>query len=308
MEETTVSTETTETPEVNNADYWPEDVSDIIADLEPDESDPETQAEAEDTEAKSDDGEGKASAEKGDGDNEVTTEPGEAEEKAPEEPEPETFTLKHLDDVRTVNREEVIALAQKGMDYDRIRSKYDDAAAELADIKNWFSKYQNGMDFDTFRLETDAQVLSKKEGIDLKTAKERIKLDNERKAFEAERSKAKTEQDTAEANRKRAEEDLREFQKKYPEITAKMVTDRNAIPQEVWDAVNKGERLVDAYDRYQAKTEKDGYENRIQELEKQIKELEQQKLEQKNAARSTGSQKTSGDDHFDLIDAGWNSV
>lgn len=37
----------------------------------------------------------------------------------------ETFTLKHLEEVRTVDRDEVIRLAQQGLDYQRIRTDRD---------------------------------------------------------------------------------------------------------------------------------------------------------------------------------------
>lgn len=49
---------------------------------------------------------------------------------APEDqPAPgEDFTLKHLGETHRVSREEVITLAQKGMDYDRIRQKHDHLA------------------------------------------------------------------------------------------------------------------------------------------------------------------------------------
>jgi hypothetical protein len=40
----------------------------------------------------------------------------------------QSFTLKHLGEVRTVGRDEVIALAQKGLDYDRIRGRYGEAS------------------------------------------------------------------------------------------------------------------------------------------------------------------------------------
>ena len=43
------------------------------------------------------------------------------------------FTLKHLGEVTTVGHDEVIILAQKGLDYDRIRRKYDEASARRAD-------------------------------------------------------------------------------------------------------------------------------------------------------------------------------
>lgn len=49
--------------------------------------------------------------------------------------ETDRFQLKHLDEVKTVNRDEVIVLAQKGMDYDRIRGKYDELITENGDIK-----------------------------------------------------------------------------------------------------------------------------------------------------------------------------
>lgn len=37
----------------------------------------------------------------------------------------EAFTLKYMGEERTVGREEALALAQKGMDYDRIRGRYE---------------------------------------------------------------------------------------------------------------------------------------------------------------------------------------
>ena len=37
-----------------------------------------------------------------------------------------TFLLRHMDTERTVTEEEIVPLAQKGLDYDRIRQKYDE--------------------------------------------------------------------------------------------------------------------------------------------------------------------------------------
>ena len=51
-------------------------------------------------------------------------------------PAPESFTLRHLGETKNVGREEVIALAQKGMDYDRIRSKLGDASRELEALRS----------------------------------------------------------------------------------------------------------------------------------------------------------------------------
>ena len=50
--------------------------------------------------------------------------------------EPDKFVLKHLDDTHEVNRDEVIALAQKGLDYDRIRERLAAADTELTELRN----------------------------------------------------------------------------------------------------------------------------------------------------------------------------
>ena len=54
----------------------------------------------------------------------------------PEKPaEAESFTLRHLGETRSVGREELIALAQKGMDYDRIRGKLGDASRQIEPLR-----------------------------------------------------------------------------------------------------------------------------------------------------------------------------
>uniref|UniRef100_UPI00402A3A58 hypothetical protein n=1 Tax=Candidatus Scatomorpha intestinigallinarum TaxID=2840923 RepID=UPI00402A3A58 len=66
----------------------------------------------------------------------VTDEAEPAANPAPEPSAPESFTLRHLGETKNVGREEVIALAQKGMDYDRIRSKLGDASRELEALRS----------------------------------------------------------------------------------------------------------------------------------------------------------------------------
>ena len=66
----------------------------------------------------------------------VTDEAEPAANPAPEPPAPESFTLRHLGETKNVGREEVIALAQKGMDYDCIRSKLGDASRELEALRS----------------------------------------------------------------------------------------------------------------------------------------------------------------------------
>ena len=45
------------------------------------------------------------------------------------------FTLKHLDETKTVGRDEVISLAQRGLDYDRVKEKLTAANAQLAALQ-----------------------------------------------------------------------------------------------------------------------------------------------------------------------------
>lgn len=50
-----------------------------------------------------------------------------AEPKAPDAPvaQPELFTLKNRDETRQVTRDELVAMAQKGWDYDHVRQERD---------------------------------------------------------------------------------------------------------------------------------------------------------------------------------------
>ena len=61
------------------------------------------------------------------------------DEAAPEgetvQPDAGGFRLKHLDAEYTVDRDKVVELAQKGLDYDRVRSKLESAREERAGLK-----------------------------------------------------------------------------------------------------------------------------------------------------------------------------
>ena len=128
----------------------------------------------------------------------------------------------------------------------------------------------------------------------------RVQIERERKQLEAEKAKlAKGADEQALAEKKR-QDDITAFQKEYPDVFAKLATDKDAIPASVWADVNKGESLVTAYAKYeraQLKAEND----------KLKAEAEQIKQKQINKSRSTGSQTTKGNTSTeDLIDRLWN--
>lgn len=222
----------------------------------------------------------------------------EAEETAAEPEQTETdqsFELKHLDEVRTVNRDEVIQLAQKGMDYDRVRGKYDEAKPQI----EWYAKnatsvkwmeaiaQKQGMTFEELVDQTRAQIMADETNQSLAVCRGIVA--NERKAAELEKEKARM--DTPEARKQR---DIQDFIREYPE----QAKNPEALPKEVWAAVNRGETLVNAYRAFELKEVK-------AQLEQQKIEAARKAQEEKNRARSTGSLSTSGkrtaDAEFDAI-------
>lgn len=211
------------------------------------------------------------------------------------------FVLKHLGIEKTVSRSEAIALAQKGLDYDRIRGKLSEAEAEAEKnseaiaFVNDLAKEQNI----TVREVIDnakAAKLAKTEGIDFSVALGRIANDRTKKELENERLKLQqNKNETAKASEEdlRRKADISEFMRKFPDVQ-----DFNSIPQEVWDSVKAGESLAMAYTEYRLKISGE----KIKELNSK---LEAEKQNSKNKARSTGSQKTDGqkkyEDEFDRL-------
>lgn len=195
------------------------------------------------------------------------------------------FVLKHLDETREVNRDEVIQLAQKGMDYDRIREGYDaykdlGDAATLREYKEFLEEMANGRPVSEMMDAIRASALVE-QGMDKDLAAERVKLDRERKAFEREKSKAQAEkaeaekaQTAADEHKKWEQDCIADFAKQFPNVQPK------DVPQEVWNAFSKGETLVSAYRGY-----------RMAELEKQLAAKTQA---DDNASRAVGSRLTTG--------------
>ncbi|MEG1594188.1 MAG: hypothetical protein RR350_07220, partial [Oscillibacter sp.] len=67
------------------------------------------------------------------------TETGEATAAEKPEETQKTFVLRHLNEEKTVDEAEIVTLAQKGMDYDRVREKYD-AAKPVMELFTTFAK------------------------------------------------------------------------------------------------------------------------------------------------------------------------
>lgn len=225
------------------------------------------------------------------------------EQQKSEGDEPEEFTLKHLSETKTVNRDEVISLAQRGLDYDRVKEKLTAANEQLdalkgADEKLAFFKEladSQGKTLDQFIEATAAAVLSQNKKIPFDDALKEIQFEFEKKRF----AKEKTDWEKKQSDRRSADDsrnaDIDAFMRQYPEAAK----DPQSIPKEVWEDVEKNGSLVAAYGRYMDK-QKDA---KIAELTRQ---LEQQKQQNANRRRSTDSQSSENTSTADeLFDSYW---
>ena len=217
----------------------------------------------------------------------------------------DNFTLKVLGEEKSFTREEVVPLAQKGMDYDRVKGQLEEARNSLKEYEQikgdlakrndqlyWLeelAKEQNQTLDDLIEV-TQAQVMARKTGQNIEVCKGIVKNQRLERELKARESKLNA---TTDQNEK-IKSDIDAFMKAYPELAA----DPKNLPQEVWDAVKAGEPLLNAYRAYEIK------ELRAQ-LEKQKAEAEKKLQKEINKSRSTGSMSTKGnkteDDFFDAL-------
>jgi hypothetical protein len=234
------------------------------------------------------------------------------------EPKPgaDTLELKYMGETKTVGKEEAVVLAQKGLDYDRIRQERDSMSAELEGLradKNRLTEYEDflsalassvNMDIPAMMDSTRAKMLvaaEKRKGnvITEDFALQRIKFEKEKAEFEKSKGdsgkqqadkpeeKPKTENTENEAAKARRNDEAAAFLKDFPEV------DPKTIPKEVINQWMSGTPLSVAYMKY--------------ENQKLKAELAAEQQNQKNSKRTTGSSKTAGAGRTaqDPVFAGW---
>ena len=222
-------------------------------------------------------------------------EQGNTEESTPnQEQKSDTLQIEYMHQKREISREEAVQLAQKGMDYDRIREKWDDAKETVAFIDE--QAKAAGMDRKAFinYLRTEAK---KSQGMSEEEAQRAVELENReaavqlREAEEQQRvADEQAQKNAVDAEKERRDADFRRFAAKYPDLKVESITE--AIP-DVWERVGKGESLVEIWQEHEI--------NRL----KTEQATEEQNA--KNAGRSTGSMASSGGEHQkkDPWDEGW---
>lgn len=301
MDELTVNTipesteSVTEDPARDPDDWSDIDFSDLeILDGDEEESQGgETQNDTAEPEADQQEGEAEAEAA-----NEPTAEVQEQTDRSEEADQPELIELKHLGQTVRVTPEQLNAYAQMGLDYQRIREDRDAARKEverLTAMETFLKELAapQGISVEDLIDGARAEVLAKKEHLNKDVALQRIKLDRERKAFEAQKDQQKKEaQAKSQEEAKRQEQFLR-FARTYPKVKP------NDIPKDVWDAFKDGEDLVNAYARFENRELKE----KVSKLESQ---LETTKKNSENKRRSAGSQRSAGSaSEMDEFDRAW---
>lgn len=283
-----------------DADDWSDITADSFSDIEDDAQgapDTETQSSGAAPEIEQNDGGQDADA----------AQPGENEEQQTQT-DGQLFELKHLGETKNVNRDEVVTLAQKGMDYDRVTEKNTQLETQVSEQKQQLAtltEHENALQELAKQSGTTVEelvenmliaVTKSKYGIDDDgMALERVKLDRERRALDQERAALapqKQEQEQQAANEKWRGECFDAFAKAYPDV------DPASIPNGVWEAFNRGETLVSAYARERNKALE-------AEIARMKSDQETRDRNAANAARSTGSQssagKTGSDEAFDAL-------
>lgn len=211
-----------------------------------------------------------------------------------EKTEGEVFTLKVNKQERTCTREEVINLAQKGADYDRVKDQLTQERQNTAQLQSQLEGNQETMDIlGEIAKESNTNVPDlldslrvasyRKQGLSEDAAKERLlRVKAERETAKAKAGAVTTQETETEARQKRVAQDLADFRKEYPEVQLS-----DALLEKLMPDIEAGRSMLQAYGRYES-AQKDA---RIADLEQQ---LAAEKQNNANRAGSPGSQQDTG--------------
>lgn len=216
-----------------------------------------------------------------------------AQQEQQEQTSTEEFLLKHMDQTFTVDRQKVTELAQKGLDYERIRQQREEFKqqrdelekfrAENADMVEFINELsrESGMTTEQLIDELRANQYVRKQGISQDVARERVAREKAERRLQARERQDQKKQQTppVDPEKQRRQEDIRAFFQRFPGV------DPKTIDKSVWQGVSSGKSLVDSYQDWQ-NAQKDA---EIQRLKAQI---EADRKNQENRSKSIGSQRS----------------
>lgn len=244
----------------------------------------ETAANTVDTE---DDAEAGSEAEAGEAETPAETQDAEGSQQEAESGESReaAWIIKHNGTELTVRQRDITPeLLQKGVDYDRIRGKYDEAKPVMEVFSGLAQA--NGMSVPDY-VRVVRAAMKKAEGLNDEEAERAIALEDREAAVSA-REAEQQENEAEESKRsQRVSSDIQEFSTAFPEVFKQAENDPEVIPQSVWEDVRKGLSLTAAYARYAVESAN----NAVKTAQDQANAAA---LNQKNSARSAGSMQSAG--------------
>ena len=199
----------------------------------------------------------------------------------PTQQETKSFKVKHLHEEKEIPYEEAPTYIQKGLDYDRVKQKYEDSKPVIGFVEKLAQ--QNGMSVqdylkavDEYQRQQEIETLAQQRSLDPELAEELYLLRQERQ--ERLTQKQQQEQQT------KQQQEYLDFFDEFPTVKPE------EIPDEVWRIkAERGISITDAYYRYENKLIKN--KTAIEETNK------------KNAESSTGSITGNGDTSSEFISA-----
>lgn len=222
------------------------------------------------------------------------TEDGSAEDGAEDPPAPQetSFTIRVNKEDRTVNREEMFSLAQKGADYDRVKGQVAERDKTISELTAQIEGSKENLEMLSLisesvgkpipelleQLHISLRMKNGETEAEAKANIRAIKAERQIKAAEAAQQKQAEKPDS----KARAEKEVADFHSRFPGVELS-----EELCKELTEDVRKGMTIADAYQ----KREDARKDARIAELERQLAADKQNK---KNKAKAVGSQTDSG--------------
>lgn len=191
----------------------------------------------------------------------------------------QSFKVKHLHEEKEISFDEAPTYIQKGMDYDRIKTKFEESKPVLSFVENLAK--QNGMTVpeylqavEEYEKQQQIEALAQQRSLDPELAEELYLSRQERQQREIERQQ--------QAQQQQEQKEYVDFINQFPEIKPE------SIPSEVWTLkAQHGLSITDAYIRHEYNAMK--------------AKLKAQEVNEKNAESATGSLTGNGSAENDFI-------
>jgi hypothetical protein len=200
-----------------------------------------------------------------------------------EEPRAEMFKVKYNHEEKEIPIEEARNLAQKGMNYEKAIEK---AKAETYQQARDAYIAEQGYEWLGMPITTEAQYRQALKEQEMYEKLQSQSLPDEviSEILEGRRDREERQQEKLTAQQQQAQDAMyREFFDYFAQENGRSFDPaKDIIPDEVWETVNKGKTLSDAYQMHEAKQ----YKSKIKELESK---LNIQQTNEVNANSSTGS-------------------